>query len=87
MPGAMCLASRLTPQQFRAYLRILTSGHAPDVAQELDSANGHMIPPDPLLSTQWRPIKGRELTVFMSGKHAEIMMVGSDHMTYHRCVA
>ncbi|XP_052445261.1 uncharacterized protein LOC127987002 isoform X1 [Carassius gibelio] len=58
MPGAMCLASRLTPQQFRAYLRILTSGHAPDVAQELDSANGHMIPPDPLLSTQWRPIKG-----------------------------
>uniref|UniRef100_A0A8C2DPD1 Zgc:112980 n=1 Tax=Cyprinus carpio TaxID=7962 RepID=A0A8C2DPD1_CYPCA len=58
MPGAMCLASRLTPQQFRAYLRILTSGHAPDVAQEFDTGNGNMIIPDPLLSTKWTPIEG-----------------------------
>uniref|UniRef100_A0A8C1W6N5 Zgc:112980 n=1 Tax=Cyprinus carpio TaxID=7962 RepID=A0A8C1W6N5_CYPCA len=58
MPGAMCLASRLTPQQFRAYLRILTSGHAPDVAQEFDTENGNMIIPDPLLSTKWTPIEG-----------------------------
>ncbi|KTF89111.1 hypothetical protein cypCar_00017475 [Cyprinus carpio] len=58
MPGATCHASRLTPQQFRAYLRILTSGHAPDVAQEFDAGNGHMIIPDPLLSTKWTPIEG-----------------------------
>ncbi|KAK2908561.1 hypothetical protein Q8A67_004398 [Cirrhinus molitorella] len=58
LPGATCLASRLTPQQFRAYLRILTSAHAPDVAQELDTPNGHMIIPDPLLSTKWTPIEG-----------------------------
>uniref|UniRef100_A0A671LXG8 Uncharacterized LOC107692670 n=1 Tax=Sinocyclocheilus anshuiensis TaxID=1608454 RepID=A0A671LXG8_9TELE len=58
LPGATCLASYLTPQQFRAYLRILTSGHAPDVAQELDAGNGHMIIPDPLLSTKWTPIEG-----------------------------
>uniref|UniRef100_A0A672LRH4 Uncharacterized LOC107564628 n=1 Tax=Sinocyclocheilus grahami TaxID=75366 RepID=A0A672LRH4_SINGR len=58
LPGATCLASCLTPQQFRAYLRILTSGHAPDVAQELDAGNGHMIIPDPLLSTKWTPIEG-----------------------------
>ncbi|KAL0204202.1 hypothetical protein M9458_002220, partial [Cirrhinus mrigala] len=57
LPGAMCLASRLTPQQFRAYLRILTSGHAPDVAPELDTGNGHMIIPDPLLSTKWTSIE------------------------------
>lgn len=66
MPGATCHASRLTPQQFRAYLRILTSGHAPDVAQEFDTGNGNMIIPDPLLSTKWTPIEGRELTVFLS---------------------
>lgn len=73
MPGAMCLASRLTPQQFRAYLRILTSGHAPDVAQELDAGNGHMIIPDPLLSTKWTPIEGRELTALLSScqKHTQ----------------
>uniref|UniRef100_A0A673KVV2 Uncharacterized LOC107722968 n=1 Tax=Sinocyclocheilus rhinocerous TaxID=307959 RepID=A0A673KVV2_9TELE len=58
MPGAMCLASRLTPQQFRAYLRILTSGHAPDVTQEFDTGNGHMVIPDPLRSTKWSPIEG-----------------------------
>uniref|UniRef100_A0A671MSH1 Uncharacterized LOC107702537 n=1 Tax=Sinocyclocheilus anshuiensis TaxID=1608454 RepID=A0A671MSH1_9TELE len=58
MPGAMCLASRLTPQQFRAYLRILTSGHAPAVTQEFDTGNGHMVIPDPLRSTEWSPIEG-----------------------------
>ncbi|XP_059409586.1 uncharacterized protein zgc:112980 [Carassius carassius] len=58
MPGATCLASRLTPQQFRAYLRILSSGLAPDVAQEFDAENGHMIIPDPLQSTKWTPIEG-----------------------------
>lgn len=65
LPGATCLASRLTPQQFRAYLRILTSGHTPVVAQELDTGNGHMIIPDPLLSAKWTPIEGRELTAFI----------------------
>ncbi|XP_016135132.1 uncharacterized protein [Sinocyclocheilus grahami] len=58
MPGAMCLASRLAPQQFRSYLRILTSGHAPDVTQEFDTRNGHMVIPDPLRSTKWSPIEG-----------------------------
>ncbi|XP_043097732.1 uncharacterized protein zgc:112980 [Puntigrus tetrazona] len=58
MPGGSCLASRLTPQQFRAYLRILTSGHAPDVAQEFEAGNGHMIIPDPLLSTKWTLVEG-----------------------------
>ncbi|XP_051558754.1 uncharacterized protein LOC127443842 isoform X2 [Myxocyprinus asiaticus] len=59
MHGASCPASRLTPQQFRAYLRILASGHAPDIQhQESDSGIGQMIASDPLLSTVWTPSEG-----------------------------
>ncbi|XP_051745878.1 uncharacterized protein zgc:112980 isoform X3 [Ctenopharyngodon idella] len=59
MLGVSCPASRLTPLQFRAYLRIFTSVQAPDIAQEeCDPGNGHMIIPDPLLSTKWTPIEG-----------------------------
>lgn len=62
MLGASCSASRLTPAQFRAYLRILTSGHAPDATQpELDPENGHVITSDPLLSTKWMLIEGTHL--------------------------
>ncbi|XDV14572.1 hypothetical protein PO909_014805 [Leuciscus waleckii] len=58
MLGAACPASRLTPPQFRAYLRIFTSGQVPDIAQqEFDPGNGQMITPDPLLSTKWTPIE------------------------------
>lgn len=73
MPGATCLASRLTPPQFRAYLRILSSGLAPDVTHEFDAGNGHMIIPDPLQSTKWTPIEGRELTTLLSScqKHTQ----------------
>ncbi|KAK9980590.1 hypothetical protein ABG768_000183 [Culter alburnus] len=57
--GVSCPASRFTPPQFRAYLRIFASGQAPDIAQEeCDPGNGHMIIPDPLLSTKWTPIEG-----------------------------
>ncbi|XP_051993202.1 uncharacterized protein LOC127651425 isoform X6 [Xyrauchen texanus] len=57
--SASCPASRLTPQHFRAYLRILTSGHTPDIKhQECDSGTGLMIMPDPLMATVWTPIEG-----------------------------
>jgi len=66
MLGAPCPASRLTPAQFKAYLRIFTSGQVPDIPQqEFDPGNGQTITPDPLLSTKWTPIEGRDLTLFI----------------------
>ncbi|XP_051561450.1 uncharacterized protein LOC127445424 isoform X3 [Myxocyprinus asiaticus] len=59
MHSASCPASRLMPQQFKAYLRILSSGHAPDIKhQECDSGTGLLIMPDPLMATVWTPIEG-----------------------------
>lgn len=75
MLGVSSVASRLAPPQFRAYLRIFSSAQAPDVAQEeLDPGNGHMVIPDPLLSTQWTPIEGIELTLF-------ILMTSTENVT------
>ncbi|XP_030634881.1 uncharacterized protein LOC115816050 [Chanos chanos] len=64
MGAASCPASRLTPPQFTAYLRILTSGHAPsDLSLSMFSVPGHASStlPDPLLSPQWTPVTGCNL--------------------------
>lgn len=62
LPHSPCTASRLTPPQFRAYLRILTSGHAPKIENpQSDSGNVNTIMPDHLLATEWTPVEGTEL--------------------------
>lgn len=62
VPRALCAASRLTPPQFRAYLRILTSGHVPKIElPQSDSGNVNTIMPDHLLAAEWTPVEGIEL--------------------------
>ncbi|XP_036413698.1 uncharacterized protein zgc:112980 [Colossoma macropomum] len=63
--GSSCAASRLSLPQFCAYLRILTSGHAPsDIPRppQLDFVprSGVILKsqPDPLQSSDWMPIEG-----------------------------
>ncbi|XP_057188703.1 uncharacterized protein zgc:112980 isoform X2 [Triplophysa rosa] len=62
VPCAPCPASRLTPPQFRAYLRIFTSGHAPKIENpQSDSRNVNTIMPDHLLAAEWTPVEGSNL--------------------------
>nr|XP_055061963.1 uncharacterized protein zgc:112980 isoform X1 [Misgurnus anguillicaudatus] len=66
MPGTACPASRLTPAQFRGFLRVLVSGHAPVIKnQQADSGTVNMIVPDHLLATEWTPIEGSNLLKLM----------------------
>ncbi|MCI4393497.1 hypothetical protein PGIGA_G00158060 [Pangasianodon gigas] len=65
MYGSSCPASRLSPAQFCAYLRIFMSGHAPHSIphppqDELGPypQNVHAVQTDPLLSSTWTPIEG-----------------------------
>ncbi|XP_017313290.1 uncharacterized protein zgc:112980 isoform X1 [Ictalurus punctatus] len=63
--GSSCPASRLSPAQFCAYLRIFASGHAPldiphppRVEPGPYSQNIHTVQTDPLLSSTWTAIEG-----------------------------
>ncbi|XP_066517755.1 uncharacterized protein zgc:112980 isoform X2 [Hoplias malabaricus] len=63
--GSSCTASRLSPVQFAAYLRIMKSGHAPsNIPQppQLDfiPRSGVVLKnqSDPLLSSDWAPVEG-----------------------------
>ncbi|KAA0722584.1 hypothetical protein E1301_Tti011959 [Triplophysa tibetana] len=48
--------------KFRAYLRILTSGHAPKIENpQSDSGNVNTIMLDHLLATEWTPVEGSNL--------------------------
>uniref|UniRef100_A0A4W4GNH4 Uncharacterized protein n=1 Tax=Electrophorus electricus TaxID=8005 RepID=A0A4W4GNH4_ELEEL len=58
MSGSLCPASRLSPAQFCAYLRIFVSGHAPS---DMPNPLFLNIQPDPFLSSTWTPVQGGSL--------------------------
>ncbi|KAK1802721.1 hypothetical protein P4O66_021258, partial [Electrophorus voltai] len=58
MSGSLCPASRLSPAQFCAYLRIFVSGHAPS---DMPNPLFLNIQPDPFLSSTWIPVQGGSL--------------------------
>ncbi|XP_058236341.1 uncharacterized protein zgc:112980 isoform X2 [Hemibagrus wyckioides] len=65
MYGSLCPASRLSPAQFGAYLKIFLSGHAPTgiphpppVEFSPYAQNVPMVQMDPLLSSTWSLIEG-----------------------------
>ncbi|GAA6082707.1 uncharacterized protein zgc:112980 isoform X1, partial [Tachysurus ichikawai] len=65
MYNSSCPASRLSPAQFGAYLRIFMSGHAPNGIPHPPQVefiphvqNVHTVQMDPLLSSTWTPIEG-----------------------------
>ncbi|KAI5616094.1 hypothetical protein C0J50_8589 [Silurus asotus] len=65
MYGPSCPASRLSPAQFNAYLRIFMSGHAPHTIPHPPQVEFgpysqivQAVQADPLLSSTWTPIAG-----------------------------
>uniref|UniRef100_A0AAY5EMF8 Uncharacterized protein n=1 Tax=Electrophorus electricus TaxID=8005 RepID=A0AAY5EMF8_ELEEL len=65
MSGSLCPASRLSPAQFCAYLRIFVSGHAPS---DMPNPLFLNIQPDPFLSSTWTPVQGDD--TFITSTHA-----------------
>ncbi|TRY64423.1 hypothetical protein DNTS_017117 [Danionella cerebrum] len=65
MQGQACPASRLTPPEFRAYLRILVSGHVPEIKPDYNPANGQMLKPDNFRSNTWISVEGSSLLKMM----------------------